>query len=113
MVSDERDQAFFPIHGQGPGLVQHGKQVGGGQVLGGKHAVDGLQRKLAPMVQEIGEVGLAKAGLTGQQRDAERAPPDPAQQFQAESLVHLRKIYLWKIHHRQWERTVRVCSWKS
>jgi hypothetical protein len=82
-------------------------------VLGGKHAVKGLERELAPMVQEIGKVRLAKSGLARQQRDAERTPLDPAQQFQAESLVHLGKIHLWKIHHQQWKQIASVCSGES
>jgi hypothetical protein len=92
--------------------VQHGEQVACRHVLGGKHAVKGLERELAPMVQEIGEVRLAKSGLARQQRDAERAPLYPAQQFQAESLVHLRKIHLWKIRRQQWGQKVSVCFWK-
>jgi hypothetical protein len=44
---------------------------------------------------------LAKAGLPRQQRDTERASLNAAQQLQAEPFVHLGKIHLWKIHHRQ------------
>jgi hypothetical protein len=53
-------------------------------------------------VQEIRQVGLPKAGLAGQQGDTERTPLYPAQQFQAEPFMHLRKIHLWKIRHQQW-----------
>jgi hypothetical protein len=56
---------------------------------------------------------LSKSGLTRQQRNTERAPLYPAQHFQAESFVHLRKIHLWKICRRQWQRTVSVFFWKS
>jgi hypothetical protein len=82
-------------------------------MLGSKHAVKGLERELAPMVQKIGEVRLAKCGLASQQGDAERAPLDPAQQFQAESFVHLGKIHLWKIHHQQWKQIASVCFGES
>jgi len=44
---------------------------------------------------------LTKPGLPRQQRYAQRAPLYPAQQFQAESFVHLREIHLWKIRHQQ------------
>jgi hypothetical protein len=82
-------------------------------MLGGQDAVDGLQRKLPPVVQKVGKMRLSKAGLTRQQRDTERAPLYPAQQFQAESFVHLGEIHLWKIRHQQWERMVFVCPWKT
>jgi hypothetical protein len=58
-------------------------------------------------------MGLAKAGLAAQQGHAERPPLYPAQQFQAQSFVHLGDIHLWKIRHQQWERITSVCSWKS
>ena len=83
-----------------------GQKVGNRQMLGGKHAIDGLQRKLAPAVQKIGEMGLAQTGLTSQQRDADRPPRYPAEQFQAEAFMHLGKIHLWKIRHQQWGRMV-------
>ena len=51
---------------------------------------------------------LPKAGLARQQRDADRAPLNPAQQFQAEPLVHLGKVHLWKIRHQQWEQSVPI-----
>jgi hypothetical protein len=46
---------------------------------------------------------LPKAGLTRQERDTDRPPLYPAHQFQAEPLVHLGKVHLWKIRHQQWE----------
>jgi hypothetical protein len=64
-------------------------------------------------MKEIRQMRLPKAGLPGQQGDAERAPLYPAQQFQAESLVHLRNVHLWKIHHQQWARLVPVCFQKT
>ena len=43
-----------------------GRRSAAVKVLGGQDAVHGLQRKLAPVVQEIGEMWLAKTGLAGQ-----------------------------------------------
>jgi len=57
-------------------------------------------------VQEVGEVGLAQAGLTGEQGHTERSPLYPAQQFQAEAFVHLGKVHLWKNRHQQ-------CIWMA
>jgi hypothetical protein len=51
---------------------------------------------------------LPKAGLPRQERDADSPPLNPAQQFQAEPLVHLGKIHLWKIRHQQWEPSVPI-----
>jgi hypothetical protein len=81
--------------------VRSGQKIGCRQMLGGQHAIHGLQRKLAPAAQEIGEMRLAQTGLTRQQGDAYRPPLNSAQQFQAEALVHLGEIHLWKIRHRQ------------
>jgi hypothetical protein len=93
--------------------LQGRQKVGGCQALGGKHTVQSLQRELPAIAQEVREMGLSKAGLARQKRDTERAPLYPAQQFQAESFVHLRKIHLWKICRQQWQRTVSVFLWKS
>jgi DNA-binding response OmpR family regulator len=51
-------------------------------------------------------VRLAEARLSSQQRNAERAALDSAQQLDAEALVHLGKIHVWKIRHRAWRQTV-------
>jgi len=56
---------------------------------------------------------LAKSCLSSQQRYAERAPLYPAQQFQAESLVHLSKVHLWIICHQQWTRIFLIFLQKS
>jgi hypothetical protein len=52
-------------------------------------------------MQKIRQMRLPETGLAGKQRDAERPPLYPAQQFQAEPFVHLRKVHLWKICHQQ------------
>ena len=101
-MGNERDGVAFPIEGHGHGGVEGGQKVGSSHVLRGKHAVNGLQRKLPPAVEEVGQVRLPKAGLACQQGDAERTSLNPAQQFQAELLVHLRKIHLWKFRHEKW-----------
>jgi hypothetical protein len=54
-------------------------------------------------MQKVREMGLPKSGLPAQQRDAECPPLNSAQQFQAEVLVHLREIHLWKICRQQWD----------
>jgi hypothetical protein len=94
-------------------LAERRQQVGNRKALRGQDAVHGLQRKLTPAVQEIREVGLAETGLAGQERDTERTPLDPAKQFQAEALVHLAKIHLWKICRPQWAYDPIAFSWKT
>jgi len=82
--------------------VESGQQVAGRKVLRGEHAVDCVEGKLTATVQEIGQMRLPEASLPGKQRDAKRTPLNPAQQLQAEFLVHLRKIHLWKFRHKKW-----------
>ncbi|MGD0631612.1 MAG: hypothetical protein ABR987_19960 [Terracidiphilus sp.] len=82
-------------------------------MLGRQNAVNAFERKLAVITKKVGQVRLPKPGLARQQGDAHGAPLDPAQHFKPESLVHLRKVHLWKIRHQQWERRICVCSWKS
>ena len=64
-------------------------------------------------VQKVGEMRLPQPRLACKQRDAEGAPLYPAQQFQAETLVHLDKIHLWKILHRQWRTNWPHFFWQS
>jgi hypothetical protein len=82
-------------------------------MLGGQDAIHGIERKLTAAVQEIREVGLAQIRLPRQQGDADCASLYPAEQFQAESLVYLGKIHLWKIRHRQWGSKDFHCLRKS
>ena len=49
---------------------------------------------------------LAEACLPSQQRDAERATLNPAQQLNAKTLVHLGKVHLWTIRHQAWRQTL-------
>ena len=65
-VRDDRNRASFLARWQSPGLMHCGQKIGCSQVLGGKDAIDRIQRELAPAVQKIGEMGLPKAGLAGQ-----------------------------------------------
>jgi hypothetical protein len=90
-----------------------GQKVGSRQVLCGKDAIHRFQRKLAPVMQKVGEMGLAKAGLAGQQRDAYRPALYPPEQFQAEALVHLGKIHVWKIRHEQYLAKGSYFFWQS
>jgi hypothetical protein len=46
-------------------------------------------------------MGLAEAGLAGKERDAERSSLNSTQQLQAEALVHLGEIHMWKVRHEQ------------
>jgi hypothetical protein len=55
---------------------------------------------------------LPKPGLARQQRDTHRPPLYPAQQFQAEPLVHLSKIHLWIIRHQQYGGASFIFCWK-
>ena len=71
-----------------------GQQIAGRHVLRRQNPVQRLQRKLPPAVQEIRQMRLPKAGLARQQGDADGPPLYPAQQFQAEPLMHLGKVHL-------------------
>ena len=75
-----------PPAGQSRPSRARGQKIGRRQMLGGQNPVHRLQRELPPAVQEIGQMRLPEARLAGQQRDAERSPLYPAQQFQAEAL---------------------------
>ncbi len=100
-VRNHRDRAGVLIFLPESFLRQRRQQIGDGESLRGQDTVYGLKRKLTAAAQEIRKMGLPKAGLAGEQRDAECAPLDPAQQFQAESLVHLAEIHLWKVRRQQ------------
>lgn len=96
-MRDQRHGVRFALAGQFALLPGGRQQVRGREVLSGQNAIDGVERKLAAAVKKIGEMALAKARLTRQQRDAECSPLNPAQQFQPETFVHLGKVHLWKI----------------
>lgn len=86
---------------QASGMVVGGQKVACRHVLRGKNAVHGLQRKLTPVVEEVRQMRLAEARLPRQKRDAERTPPYSAEQFRAETLMHLGKVHLWKVRLQQ------------
>jgi hypothetical protein len=100
-VRNDGNGAAFSLGGQIADMLDGGQKVGNREVLGDKDPIQRLQGELPPAVQEVGQMRLAKAGLPRQQGDAERAPLYPAQQFQAETFVHLGKIHLWIICHQQ------------
>ena len=52
-------------------------------------------------MKEVVKMRLPKSRLASQQRNTERPTLYPAQQFQPESLVHLREILVWIIRHQQ------------
>jgi hypothetical protein len=72
-----------PISRETPGSVDYGEQIVGFEVLCSEDPIHGFEGKLATAVQEVGEMGLAKAGLASQQRDAERPPLYPSEQLKA------------------------------
>ena len=100
-MGNDGNRGFLGTGGRIPHWADGGKEIGRGHVLRGQDAVHGFERKLAAAVQKVGEMRLRKAGLAGQQGDAERSALNPAQQFQAEALVHLSQVHLWKIHHQK------------
>jgi hypothetical protein len=112
-VRNHRDCAGVLIFAPDSFLAERGQQVGNRKALRGQNAVHRIQRKLTLAVQEIGEVGLPETSLPGQERYAERAALDPAKQFQAEALVHLAKVHLWKICRPQWANDPIAISWKT
>jgi len=85
-----------------------GHEVGGGEVLRVEDAVHRIEGELAAAVQEVGEVGLAEAGLPREERNAEGAALDSADEFEAEALVDLGNGHLWKVHHQQWRQKVAI-----
>ena len=100
-MADDRDRAALPVRRQGFALVGCGRQIAGRHVLRRQYPVHRLQRELTPVVQKIRQMRLSEPGLARQQRDTDRPPLYPAQQFQAEPLVHLSKVHLWIFRHQQ------------
>ncbi len=66
-----------------PVRSDYGEQIVGFEVLCSEDPIHGFEGKLATAVQEVGEMGLAKAGLASQQRDAQRPPLYPSEQLKA------------------------------
>ena len=75
-------------------MADEGHEIVGCKVLSRHNPVKRLQRKLAPAMQEIRKMRLPEPGLAGQQRNTKRPPIDPAQQFQAQSFMHLGKVHV-------------------
>ena len=98
---DTRGTASVSSRGMRPARIQR-QQVPCGDVLREQHPVQCFQRELAAAAKKIGHVRLAKTGLARQERDAECPALNSAQQLQAEALVHLREIHVWKIRHEQY-----------
>jgi hypothetical protein len=94
-----RDQghgsAVFGRGGKGGHADRRREQVCRGDVLGGENTVDGLERKLAAGAEKIREMRLAETRLPRQQRHAQRASVDAAQQFESQPFVDLGEIHLW------------------
>ena len=87
-MGDDRNHAAAFVRRQP--LIREGReqQIAGCHVLRRQNLIQRLQRELPPAVQEIRQMRLPKAGLTGEQRDTEHPPLNPAQQLQSESLLH-------------------------
>jgi hypothetical protein len=82
-VGDQWHRGVFHLVRRIPGAVDYGQQIGCGQMLRSQDSIEGIERKLAPAVQKVGEMGLPKPGLARKQRDAKRSALYPTQQLQA------------------------------
>jgi len=76
------------------GVAALGDELFDSDVLDVKDLVEGGEGEVAASVQEVREVRLADAGLTGEQGDAEGATIDSAQQLGAHPLLQLRKVHV-------------------
>ena len=111
-VRDDGDVADFLITGDACTRLR-GQQIGGGHVLRGEDAVHAREGELPLVVKKIRKMRLAEAGLSRQKRDAERAPLNSADQFQAEVLVHLGKFMCGTSAARNGAETVSICLQQS
>ena len=59
----------------------------------GEDAIQTFRAEEALAVQHVRDVGGTKSGLPGEQRAAEDAAVDTAQQFQAKMLVNIPKVH--------------------
>lgn len=100
-MGDNWNRVACDVNREVVGLTENGKQVVGFEVLCGENAVHCIEGKLPAAMQEIGEVGLSKAGLAGEQRNTQCPPLDSAKQLHAKTIVHLGEIHVWKICHQQ------------
>ena len=64
-----------------------------GEFLGGKDAVESLERERALAIQKIRDVSLLKARLLGETGTGERSPLDAAQQFESEQFVEILEVH--------------------
>ena len=64
-------------------------------------------------MQKVGQMRLSEARLPGQQRDTQRPPLDPAEQFLPEPIMHLREIHLWIVRNQQWPTSLQIFCQKS
>lgn len=103
-MGDDRDSAGFGADGQQLCHGVGGQQIACAQVLRVQDAVHGLERKLTAAVEKVGEVGLTEAGLAREQRHAQGAPLNSANQFKTEPFMHLGHVHVWKVHQQQWRR---------
>jgi hypothetical protein len=61
--------------------------------LGGEDAVEAFEGEGALAVEEVGDVGLLKAGLLGEAAAGEDAALDAAEEFEAEKFVQVLKVH--------------------
>lgn len=71
-----------------------GQQIVEREMLCAENPVQGFKRHLPALVQEVGQVRLAKPDLAGEQRDADGPPLNAAKQFLAKTLMDLCEIHL-------------------
>jgi hypothetical protein len=112
-VRYDRDRAAILVRRQSFPLVTRRQKIVDRHVLRSQNPVHSIQRKLPAAMQKIRQMRFPKTSLARQQRDANRPPLYPAQQFQSKSLVHLGKIHLWIVRHQQWGRMVLICLMKT
>jgi hypothetical protein len=61
-------------------------------------------------MQEIRQMPLSEAGLTGEQGDAQGIPRQAAVELLAEPLMHLGEVHLWIVCTMQWIATALYCK---
>ena len=65
-----------------------------GEVLGGEDAVEAFEGEGAFAIEEVGDMGLLKAGLMGDAAAGEDAAFDAAEEFEADEFVQILKVHV-------------------
>ena len=64
-----------------------------GEVLGGEDAIETLEREGAFAIEEVRDVGLAKAGLLGEPGAGEDVGVDATDEFEPKALVEVGEVH--------------------